>query len=72
MPYRLQEILVYIPVPKNRDLSVQTVIQFTSYHISKFMLKCIQFRLKLHKELPDIEAGFRTGSGTRDDPANAQ
>ena len=41
-------------------------------HASKVMLKILQDRLQQHvnHELPDIQAGFRTGRGTRDQIAN--
>ena len=37
-------------------------------HASKVMLKILQARLK--RELPDVQAGFRKGRGTRDQIAN--
>ena len=41
-------------------------------HVSKLMLKIIQARLQQYMtcELPDIQAGFRKGRGTRDQIAN--
>ena len=41
-------------------------------HASKVMLKILQARLQhyLSRELPDIQAGFRTGRETRDQIAN--
>ena len=41
-------------------------------HASKVMLKILQARLQpyVNQELPDIQAGFRKGSGTRDQIAN--
>ena len=41
-------------------------------HTSKGMLKILQARLKqyMNQELPDIQAGFREGRGTRDQIAN--
>ena len=43
-----------------------------SSHTSKIMLKILQARLQqyLNCELPDVEAGFRKGRGTRDQFAN--
>ena len=37
-------------------------------HASKVMLKILQARLQqyMNRELPDIQAGFRKGRGTRD------
>ena len=41
-------------------------------HASEVMLKILQARLQLdvHQELPDVQAGFRKGRGTRDQIAN--
>ena len=41
-------------------------------HTSKVMLKILQARLQqdVNRELPDIQAGFRKGRGTRDQIAN--
>ena len=41
-------------------------------HASKVMLKILQARLQQHmnRELPDVQAGFRKGRGTRDQNAN--
>ena len=41
-------------------------------HASKVMLKILQARLQqyLNHELPDVQAGFREGRGTRDQIAN--
>ena len=41
-------------------------------HTSKEMLKILQARLQQHvnRELPDVQAGFRKGRGTRDQIAN--
>ena len=51
-------------MPKN----VQTTAQLHSSHTSKVMLKILQARLQLYMnhELPDVQAGFRKGRGTRD------
>ena len=50
-------------MPKNE----QTTVQLHS-HASKVKLKILQARLQqnMNQELPDIQAGFRTGRGTRD------
>ena len=42
-------------------------------HASKVMLKILQARLQqyVNHELPDVQAGFRKGRGTRDQIANA-
>ena len=41
-------------------------------HTSKVMLKILQARLQqyVNRELPDVQAGFRKGRGTRDPIAN--
>ena len=41
-------------------------------HSSKVMLKILQVRVQqyVNQELPDIQAGFRKGRGTRDQIAN--
>ena len=41
-------------------------------HTSKIMLKILQARLQqyVNRELPDVQAGFRKGRGTRDQIAN--
>ena len=62
------KISVFIPVPKN----VQTTAQLHSSHASKVMLKILQARLQqyMKRELPDVQAVFRKGRGTRDQIAN--
>ena len=41
-------------------------------HVSKVMLKILQARLQqyMNRELPDVQTGFRKGTGTRDQIAN--
>ena len=41
-------------------------------HAGKVMLKILQARLQqyMNQELPDVQAGFRKGRGTRDQIAN--
>ena len=41
-------------------------------HASKVMLEILQVRLQqyVNRELPDVQAGFRKGRGTRDQIAN--
>ena len=41
-------------------------------HASKIILKILQGRLQqyINQELPDVQAGFRKGRGTRDQIAN--
>ena len=45
---------------------------YTHSQVSKVMLKILQARLQLfvNQELPDVQAGFRKGRGTRDQIAN--
>ena len=49
-------------MPKN----AQTIALIS--HASKVMLKILQARLQqyMNRELPDVQAGFRKGRGTRD------
>ena len=51
--------------------NVQATIQLHS-HASKVMFRLLQFRLQqyMNRELPDVQAGFRRGRGTRDQIAN--
>ena len=56
-------------MPKN----AQTTAQLHSSHmLVKLMLKILQARLQqyMNRELPDVQAGFRKGRGTRDQVAN--
>ena len=65
---------VFIPIPKKgnaKECSNYHRIALIS-HASKIMLKILQARLQqyLNCELPDVQAGFRKGRGTRDQIAN--
>jgi len=65
---------VFIPVPKKgnaKECSNYRTIALIS-HASKVMLKILQARLQqyVNRELPDVQAGFRKGTGTRDQVAN--
>ena len=65
---------VFIPIPKKgnaKECSNYHKIVLIS-HTSKVMLKILQARLKqyMNHELPDVQAGFRKGRGTRDQIAN--
>ena len=65
---------VFIPIPKKgnaKECSNYHTITFIS-HTSKVMLKILQVRLYhyVNHELPDVQAGFRKGRGTRDQIAN--
>ena len=53
-------------MPKN----AQTTVLIS--HASKVLLKILQARLQryVNRELPDVQAGFRKGRGTRDQIAN--
>ena len=55
-------------MPKN----AQTTTQWHSSHTSKVKLKILQARLQqyVNCEIPDLQAGFRKGRGTRDQIAN--
>ena len=48
--------------------TLETIIS----HASKVMLKILQARLQqyMNHDLPDVQAGFRKGRGTRDQIAN--
>ena len=65
---------VFIPIPKKgnaKECSNYCTIAFIS-HTSKVMLKILQARLQqyVNRELPDVQAGFRKGRGTRDQIAD--
>ena len=65
---------VFIPIPKGgnaKQCSNYHTIALIS-HASKIMLKILQARLQqyVNHELPDIQAGFRKGIGTRAQIAN--
>ena len=65
---------VFIPIPKKRnakECSNYCTIALIS-HASKEMLKILQARLQqyMKHELPDVQAGFRKGRGTKDQIAN--
>ena len=67
---------VFIPIPKKgnaKECSNYHAIALIS-HASKIMLKILQARLQqyVNQELPDVQAGFRKGRGTRDQIANTQ
>ena len=64
----------FIPVPKKgnaKECSNYCTIALIS-HASKLMLKILLARLQqyLNHELPDVQAGFRKGRGTRDQIVN--
>ena len=65
---------VFIPIPKKGNAkecsNYHTVVLIS--HTSKVMLKILQARLQqyVNHELPDVQAGFRKGRGTRDQITN--
>ena len=66
---------VFIPIPKKgnaKQCSNYRTIALIS-HASKVMLKILQARLQqyVNRELPDVQAGFRKGRGTRDQIAKS-
>ena len=65
---------VFIPIPKKgnaKEYSNYHTIALIS-HTSKLMLKILQARLQqyVNCEIPDVQAEFRRGRGTRDQIAN--
>ena len=65
---------VFIPVPKKgnaKECSNYRTIAFIS-HASKVTFKILQARLQqyMNHKLPDVQAGFRKGRGTKDQTAN--
>ena len=65
---------VFIPILKKTNAK-----EYSNYrtialilHAIKVMLKILQARLQqyVNRELPDVQAGFRKGRGTRDQIAN--
>ena len=65
---------VFIPIPKKgntKECSNYRTIALIS-HTSKVMLKILQARLQqyVNCDLPDVQAGFRKGRGTRGQIAN--
>ena len=65
---------VFIAIPKKgngKERSNYCTIALIS-HASKIMLKILQARLQqyVNHELPDVQAGFRKGRGTRDQISN--
>ena len=65
---------VFILIPKKgnaKECSNYHTISLIS-HANTIMLKILQARLQqyVNRELPDVQAGFRKGRGTRDQIAN--
>ena len=66
---------VFIPIPKKgnaKECSNYRTIALIS-HASKVMPKILQAKLQqyMKRELPDVQAGFRKGRGTRDQIATS-
>ena len=65
---------VFIPIPKKgnaKECTNYCTVAFIS-HTTKVMLKILQASLQqyVNRELPDVQAGFKKGKGTRDQTAN--
>ena len=65
---------VFLPMPKKgnaKECSNYRTIALIS-HASKVMFKILQARLQqyMNRELPDVQASFRRGRGTRNQIAN--
>ena len=70
----LEKISFHIPIPKKgnaKECSNYHTIALI-LHASKVMLKILQARLQqyVNQELPDVQAGFSKGRGTRDQIEN--
>ena len=64
---------VLIPIPKKGNAKeCSNYHTSASHHANKVMLKILQTKLQQYvkRELPDVQAGFRKGRGTRDQIAN--
>ena len=65
---------VFIPIPKkgNAKECSNYCTDLLISHANKVMLKILQARLQqyVNCELPDVQASFRKGRGTRDQIAN--
>ena len=65
---------VFIPIPQKGNAKKCSNYRTTAIisHASKVMLKILQARLQqyVNCEIPDVQAGFRKGRGTRDQIAN--
>ena len=70
----LEKVRIFITIPKKsnaKECSNHHMVALI-LHASKVMLKIPQARLQqyVNRELPDVQAGFRKGRGTRDQIAN--
>jgi len=65
---------VFIPIPKKGNAkncsNSHTIVLIA--HAREVMLKILQVKLQqnINGEIPDVQAGFRKGRGTRDQIAN--
>ena len=68
---RTGKMSIFIPHPKKGNAK-ECSNYCTIAHASKVMLKILQVRLQqyMNCELPDVQAGYRKGRGTRDQIAN--
>ena len=61
---------VFTPIPRKGSAKECSNYHTTAFisHVSKVMLRILQVRLQqyMNHELPDVQAGFRKGKGTRD------
>ena len=68
------EKVSFHPNPKERQCQRMSKVlnNCPHLHASKVMLKILQARLQqdVNREVPDVQAGFRKGRGTRDQIAN--
>ena len=65
---------IFIPIPKKGNANACSIYHTIALisHDSKVTLKILQARLQqcVNRELPDVQAGFRKGRGTRDQIVN--
>ena len=64
----LESVIQSIVNQKEKKTNINAYI----FHVSKVLLKILHARLQhyMNQELPDIQAGFRKGRGTRDQIVN--
>ena len=67
-----RSIFILIPKKSNAEECSNYHTIVLNSHASKVMLKILQARIQqyVNRELPDVQAGFRKGRGTRDQIAN--
>ena len=63
---------VFIPIPKKGNAKECSNYHTIISHASKVILKILQASLQqyVNRELPDVQAGFKKGRGTRNQIAN--